>query len=120
MQPQPIVESDCTIELQGKTFTAGGAVLAPCTDGKWRGCVYVQSPYKNETTGYRGETIQYVTTWHGDKIALARLGKVYQGNFCRMQAVSFEWQGMRFTGRYCPDWSDLVRVHTTKAHPIAS
>ena len=69
-------EGDCTIELQGKMFTNGGAFIAECTDGKLRGMVYVNKEKRA------------VTTWHGEIISPARWSD-YQGNFCKMRRVSF-------------------------------
>lgn len=101
---EPLIERDCTIEHQGQTFSAAGAILAPCADGRWRGVVYESA------------TSQDVCTWHGKRIARATWGRPYQGNYCRMQSVRFDWQGMTFIGRYCPDSSQAIKVRTTKIH----
>ena len=37
-----LLETNCKIALQGQTYEAGGAYLLPCTDGKYRGVVYVK------------------------------------------------------------------------------
>ncbi len=92
------VEQDCKFEVNGKNFEASGASLLPCSDGYWRGVVYVNVEDRK------------VTTWHGDRLARAEFGTIYQGNFCKMQSVSFTYNGMHFHGRYCPDWSQAVRV----------
>jgi hypothetical protein len=97
------VEKDCKIEHEGKTFESGGSYLLPCTDGKIRGAVYVSEENMRRV----------VTTWHGEVIAPATWTD-YQGNFCRMRRVSFTWQGRKFVGDYCPDWSELVKVRSTK------
>ena len=102
------VEDRCTVEFQRKTFTSGGAFIAPCSDGFARGVVYVKAGLPN---GARGHV---VTDWHGNTIARAELGPVYRGNFCKMQAVTFTLDGVRFHGRYCPDWANMVRVRSTK------
>ncbi len=94
-------EKDCTITHQGKTFEAGGAWLAQCSDGKWRGVVYV-----NTSKGT-------VTDWHGNHIAKVRWSN-YRGNFCKMRRVSFTYQGSNFVGDYCPDWADACKVRSTK------
>lgn len=113
------IETDCTIRHEGLKFTAGGAWMADCTDGYRRGAVYVRPndpphdgprPYRSCLRPCRGT----VTDWHGNKIADARFGAEYFGPFCKMRAVSFTVDGVRFTGRYCPDWSQLVRVRSTK------
>jgi hypothetical protein len=96
------VEENCTITHEGKEFISGGAWIADCTDGYRRGVVYA-SPTK-----------KCVTDWHGNKIADAVFGPIYQGNYCKMQSVSFIVDGVKFSGRYCPDWACAVRVRSTK------
>ena len=98
----PLIEPDCTITHNGATFASGGAVLAPCTDGYWRGVVY------------QGTDSGTVRTWHGDKLAFASYGRPYQGNFCRMRSVTFTLGGITFHGRWCPDWADMIRVRSTR------
>lgn len=100
------IEKDCIFEVQGKKFESGGAFICDCTDGITRGVVYEKAK----------EGI--VTDWHGKEIAKAKFGKVYQGNFCRMQSVRFEYEGKTFTGRFCPDWSQLIRVKANKGRGI--
>lgn len=95
------VETDCTISHEGRTYEAGGSVLLNCTDGKVRGVVYVND---------RDHT---VTTWHGERIAFATWTDS-RGNFCKMRRVSFTYAGIRIIGEYCPDWSQMVRVRSTK------
>src|SRR3990172_12320233 len=102
--PEPFAENDCTFDYKDHQFPAGGAFLQPCSDGRWRGVVYVREGPPN--TGAAG----HVTTWHGDVLAIAKLGRTYRGNFCKMRSIRFTWQGLRFMGRYCPDWSEAVRV----------
>jgi len=96
------IESDCSIQHNGQSFTAGGAHICDCSDGYRRGVVYVRPEAKE------------VTDWHGNKLATANFGRVYQGNFSRMQAVTFIHDGITFHGRYCPDWSQALRVRSTK------
>jgi hypothetical protein len=103
METTGFIEKNCTIEHEGKTSESGGSYLLPCTDGKWRGVVY----------GW-GEKKGIVTDWHGNEIAKAHYGRIYQGNFCKMQSVSFQWGGHHFFGRYCPDWSQAVKVRANK------
>jgi hypothetical protein len=98
---KPFIEKSCTIKHRGKSYTSGGSFVANCSDGYARGVVYVD-PKENR-----------VTTWHGKKIATASLGRTFQGNFCKMRSVSFEFAGAKFTGRYCPDWADAVKVRST-------
>lgn len=106
----PFVEENCTIEHEGKKFEAGGSWICDCSDGHRRGVVYAK-PNKGSEGGY---SIGTVTTWHGEFIAIARFGKVYQGAFCKMRTVRFEIGGVKYSGRYCPDWADAVRVRSTK------
>jgi len=94
------IEKDCIFELDGKKFESGGAWIVPCSDGRFRGVVY--------------EKEEYVSTWHGEKIAPAKFGRVYRGKFCKMQSVSFTYEGKRFYGKYCPDWSQAIRVKSAK------
>lgn len=98
----PFIEENCEIELQGQKFESGGAFIAYCTDGYMRGVVYAKPE------------LRAVTTWHGKLIAEASFGRTYQGNFCKMRSVLFEIDGIRFTGRYCPDWAQMIRVRSTK------
>ncbi len=121
------VEEHCTITHEGRSFTSGGAWLAKCTDGYWRGVVYV-SPRNGDghltepdDKGMRrwnhaphGSCGGIVTTWHGKKIADAWFGARYQSTYCRLRAVSFTYTGMKFTGRYCPDTSGACRVLARK------
>jgi hypothetical protein len=108
MKSQAFVEQNCTVKHEGQSFMSGGAYLLNCMDGIARGIVHAD-PSKG-----------IVTTWHGKQIARAAFGPVYRGNFCRMQSVSFDFQGVRFTGRYCPDWASAVKVHSTKVARLAS
>ena len=101
------IEENCTVEHNGKEYTAGGAWLTQCTDGYYRGVVY--------STWGKGS---FVTDWHGKKIASARYGHKFRGNFCWMQYVSFEYEGIMFKGFYCPDWNQSIRVRSTKKYEI--
>jgi hypothetical protein len=105
------VETDCAIEHDGKRFEAGGAWICDCTDGFRRGVVYAKPNDDKAQWACRG----VVTTWHGEKIADAWFGSTYRGNYCRMRSVSFTIDGVVFTGRYCPDTSQAIRVRSTKA-----
>lgn len=95
------IESNCTIEHEGKIFEAGGAYLLDCTDGKKRGVVYCSDK-------------RTVTTWHGDFIARLDTYTAYRGNFCRMARITFTLDGKKYIGEYCPDWSEAVKVRSTK------
>ncbi len=97
-------EIDCTIEHEGKKYEAGGSFFSDCSDGYIRGVVYVRKNGNHNTVG----------TWHGKIIAPANLGPIYRGNYCRMQAITFVYENVKFHGRYCPDTSQAVRVRSTK------
>ena len=99
--PNTFNETDCTFEHNGTAYEAGGAYMAKCSDGKMRGLVYI-----NEKT-------HSVTTWRGETIARCTWSD-YRGNFCKMRRVSFTYQGKKFIGDYCPDWSEAVKVRSTK------
>lgn len=104
------IEDNCTIEHEGESFISGGAYLLQCTDRKYRGVVYVDvSNMKNWRGYYHGK----VTNWHGDFIADCRV-TYYQGNFCHMARLSFELDGRKFIGDYCPDWAQACKVRSTK------
>ena len=106
------VEESCTISHEGRTFEAGGAWLCDCTDGYRRGVVYAK--VTNESPSGVGYSWGVVTDWHGNQIAKAEFKPTYQGNFCRMRSLSFVVDGVKFSGRWCPDWADAVRVRSTR------
>jgi hypothetical protein len=114
-------ETKCTFEFQGKQFTSGGAYILPCTDGKYRGVVYIvekadQSQHALATMGEGVTRLKslYATTWHGEIIAPLRSHTLYRGNFCKMARISFDYEGRRYVGDYCPDWASLCKVRSTK------
>jgi hypothetical protein len=119
MNAIPFVEQDCTIKHEGQTFEQAGAWLCDCTDGYRRGVVYVRPAKRWDgcgcpPIGKDNEYLNTVTTWHGEFTAIAEFGPVYRGNFCRMQHVAFTLDGIKYSGRYCPDWAQAVRVRSTK------
>ena len=116
---ETLLERDCTISHEGREFASGGAWLAKCSDGYWRGVVYakpadpIQTPIRGQyAPSYPRRGI--VTDWHGNKLADATFGATYRGNYCKMRSVRFALDGVTFTGRYCPDTADAVRVRSTK------
>jgi hypothetical protein len=129
MPEATFIEDDCTIEHEGRTFKSGGSWLCDCSDGYRRGVVYVKPPKIGYDTTHLRRIIRaggehprscygFVTTWHGEQIAGAGFGPIYQGNFCRMRAVTFTFEGVTFTGRYCPESSQAVRVKSTRKVPV--
>ena len=131
----PFIEGECTINLQGREFTSGGSWLARCSDGVMRGCVYVKDTpvVLDGTGGYKpapfiswrdwGSRIRYgsgdVITWHGEVIAPCSWTNYINGLGIRMRRVSFTLtlsggRPYKFIGDYCPDWSEFVRVRSTR------
>ena len=102
------IETDCVVTHDGQSFAAGGAWIADCTDGIRRGVVYAKPERDGHSSGA-------VTDWHGNFLAVAEYGPRFQGPFCRMRCVSFTFDGVRYCGRYCPDWTNAVRVRSTKS-----
>lgn len=95
------IETDCTIEHNGQTFTSCGSwiVKNPGT-GKHFGLVYADDS--------RG----VVTDWHGKVIVPARFGRVFHGNFGdRRRNVTFTYKGVKFQGMWAGmDYNQAVRV----------
>ena len=116
------VEQSCVIEHNGQQFESGGAWLCDCSDGYRRGVVYAKVDEYTETAlaAYSRFAVSYprrgiVTDWHGNKIADALYGRPYRGGFgAKMRTVSFVLDGVTYTGRYGCDWSEAVRVRSTK------
>lgn len=92
------VEQDCTIEHEGQTFEAGGAVVTP---------EYAIGYCDGLETHYRGtfSTDGVIMSWHG-----AVLGEVYTcrrfsnwqphlGLWCTMFQVTAIIDGVKYTGR---------------------
>ena len=105
--PHPMtafVEQNCVFEHDGQSYEAGGAWLLQCIDGYRRGVVYAKPT----------ATPPCVTDWHGNTISPARFGPIYNGPFCCMRSVTFTLDGVTFTGRYCPDCADAIRVRSSK------
>lgn len=100
-QNAQFVETDCTIEFQGKKFTSGGSFIGKRIDNnKYEGIVYAE-PETNE-----------VTSWDGKLRIPAHFGKPFINNFgCKMQSVWFTYHGIRFYGLRGCDWRQDVKVH---------
>lgn len=108
------IEQNCTVEFNGSKFTSGGAHIVDCPDGFRRGVVYAKPASEALQLSPNKPCPGIVTDWHGNKITSAYFGPVYRGNFCKMRSVSFTLDGIKYTGRYCPDWATAVRVRSTK------
>lgn len=95
----PYVEQDCTIEHNGQTFEAGGAVVT-------NDIIY----------GYVVD--RTIRNWHGDTILLritrTNTTRMWQG--ARLTAVwAVDADGQRWFGKYGSDWADLIRMRPLKA-----
>ena len=94
------IEQNCTVNFQGRKFTANGAFI-----GSNHAFVYVKTK--------QDQTID-VTNWRGKKLGCGMIHKVwsrtypYRGKVTFYQ-VSFEIDGVRYSGRYSPDNGELVR-----------
>jgi len=93
------VETDCTIEHDGQTFEAGGAVVTP-----------------DLILGYVNEPKRQVTDWHGTTVLLLvtdiRKHSQWVGrNYVTLSHVwAVDVNGQRWYGKYGSDWSDLIRM----------
>jgi hypothetical protein len=106
-QDGAFMERKCCITLEGNRFCAGGSVLAPCTDGRWRGIVYDGS--KDRPWSHMGT----VKTWEGKVLSYhAIYGPVWTSNFGdQRRGVWFTYEGRRFYGVLCSiGWNRLIRV----------
>lgn len=86
------VEQDCTIEHEGKTFEAGGAVV---TDEYAIGYVkigdYLHLSHVDRNGRVTGDPLGTVTDWRGNY-----LGNVYSCQSFRLHPSSFGSQGRMF------------------------
>jgi hypothetical protein len=98
-------EGPCTFEFEGHKFTSGGAYLD--ANG---GTVYI-GHYGDIDTQKRNWAI----TWHGVGIAPLLYHRVYRGNMCRMAAIAFVYNGVRYYGRYSYDWKEICNVRAAKS-----
>ena len=99
------VETNCKFSHEGIEFESGGSYIGKCSDGLYRGIVYVDF------------TRKVVTTWHGEVIAPLDRWTLYRGNFTRYMArISFTYNGIKFIGDYCTQWADACKVRSTKKY----
>ena len=98
------IETDCTIEYDGKKFTSGGSwLMQNVKTGKYQGILYA-SPKTNE-----------VTSWDGKLRIKAYFGKVFQGNMSKRQYCWFSYENHNFIGiNYSVDWQDCISVKEIK------
>lgn len=99
------MDTDCTIEFQGKKFTSGGAFIGVNKEtGKMGGQVYVNEGKKT------------VGNWDGSIKVNCYLGKSWYSNMGdRRRSVWFRYSGKFFYGvLYSADWRELVSVREVK------
>ena len=100
------IDTDCKIELDGKTFESGGAWIAERADNhKLSGLVYA-----DDIKGV-------VTNWHGDKVIKATFGRVFRSNFGdRRRSVYFHYAGKCLFGIWHSiDFNQAVNVREINA-----
>ena len=91
------IEEDCTITIEGKSFTANGAIV------NGRAIVYA---YEREGK---------VGNWHGTMKVSAHYGREWVSNFGdRRQSVEFTWDGHAYAGTYYKSSGDLIRARQVK------
>lgn len=87
------VESDCTIEHDGKTFTSGGAVITPD---------YAVGYAKFESDMFEGVTGD-MTDWHGNRLGVARIVSRWQTPRSYVSSHMYQIEacinGVWYTGR---------------------
>jgi hypothetical protein len=99
------VDKDCTIEIDGKKFTSGGAFIGyDEKTGKMGGRVYVNQKKRE------------VGNWDGSIKVNCFFGKEWRSNFGdRRLSVYFQYAGRYFYGMLCQaDWNELVAVREIK------
>lgn len=101
---KPFNEGSCTITHEGRSYSAGGALLWPKNGSRteWIGMVYGH-PESNQ-----------VRTWHGETIAEAAFGPVSFKLGMKMQSVRFSIRSIAFRGTYVPDEGNMIRVRGRK------
>ncbi len=93
-----LLDQDCTIELDGRKFTSGGAFIGQDKNGRLGGQLYAF------------ESDNQVGNWDGSIKINARFCTKWQSNFGDYrQSVYFEYQGVSFYGIYYKTNSDIVR-----------
>ena len=88
----------CTIEIEGKKFTSGGAFIGKDKNGKYGGLLYAY------------EKTNQVGNWDGSIKVNAIFGRGWKSNFGDIrQSVWFTYKGTCFYGVYYKSNSDIVR-----------
>lgn len=106
-----IHETACTFEHNGKTFTNQGAYV----DANYAN-VYVV-PKWDKSKAEPWVTFINVTDWHGKILGQGRVTSSWRQNHAagsyRMQSVTFKIGMWWYTGRYAPDYGNLVKAKRT-------
>lgn len=94
------IEQDCTIELDGKSFTSGGSYIGKRVDnGKYEGILYASVKTSE------------VTSWDGKLRIPAKYGiPFYNSLGIKMQYVWFKYNGINFYGLRGCDCRDDIKV----------
>lgn len=96
------IEQECAVTFDnGQTFTSGGGWLMQRADNnKWEGVLYATKHEEKST----------VQSWDG-KLRIPAYFRDYRHNFGgTIRHVWFQWNNIRFYGKFCCDRSELVRV----------
>jgi hypothetical protein len=96
------IDQNCTIEIEGRSFSSGGAFLCINTEtGKMEGSLYADSKEK-----------RVIQNWDGSIKIPANYYGFHRGNMGdRRCFVRFKYNGKNFFGRWFGmDWSEIVRV----------
>src|SRR5690349_657416 len=100
-------ETDCTIEHDGKKFTANGAFI-----------VTEQPSGRLVALLYANDKEHILTDWHGSLKIPAVFGREWRSNLSDLrQHVSFEHDGHNFSGVWFnKEWNQLVRAKEHKVN----
>lgn len=92
------VDTDCTIQIEGKSFAFGGAFIGKDKKGKYGGLVYA---YPKE---------KMIGNWDGSIKVIAHYGREYTSNMGdTRQSIYFTYKGTNFYGIYYKSGSDIIR-----------
>lgn len=98
------LEDNCTIEIDGKSFTSGGSFIGKHRKtGLLGGCLYAY-PKENKIGSWNGEIkipCKFKNQW------LSNMGDT-------RQLIYFEYKGHKFWGIYYKSSGDLVRIKEVK------
>ncbi len=102
----PFIEQNCTFEHAGREFSAGGAVV---TDDIANVYVGSMDPFTK---------LVPIKDWHGNLLGAGRITarwkQYHMAGPYTMAHVKFTIDGRHYTGRYSPDYGDLVKARRCK------